>query len=416
MKAMFSRSVWLAKSLLRLAQTAPAGGAAEPPPEHAPISKSQKMEKTIWIGENLYTLASDDAYLDTMGDKFEPHMVQLFKCLIKPNDVVADVGGNIGMTAILFSGLARKVYAFEPSPSTFAILKTNLSRAQTSNVEAVNLGLGERSEKLTITFAANNRSGGFISDKLSLKNHVTEEVQIESLDHFFSRAADRPDFIKIDVEGYEGSVIRGAYDTIKAKRPLVTLELNHFCLNVLRRITVPDFLDFLRSVFPFLYAVDTDNTTIADLHDEEWSYRVMHEHLTRFRFPNLVGGFDPALTATLKELELSARAALCIRQPLVVTPRVINAAGGLRVIAPPRSVRCMERFSLQVEVSNNSNCDWSGSGDCPVYLSYHWQDQDGKIMVFDGERSALKNGDVHAKEIAPTTMQVVAPASGGDLH
>ena len=88
------------------------------------------------------------------------------------------------------------------------------------------------------------------------------------------------------------------------------MELNHFCLNALRRITVPDFFDFLRSVFPYLYAVDTDNATIADLHDEEQSYFVMHEHLVRFRFPNLVGGFDPALTATLEKLESTAKAEL----------------------------------------------------------------------------------------------------------
>ena len=168
------------------------------------------MEKTINIGEKPYHLTSDDNYLDAMGDDFEPHMVQLFKSLVKPNDVVADVGANIGMTAILFSGLAKKVFAFEPSPSTFEILKTNLSRAQATNVEALNLGLGERSEKLTITFAKNNRSGGFISDKIKpVEGHVTETIQIESLDDFFSQNVDPLNFIKIDVEGFEGNVIRG---------------------------------------------------------------------------------------------------------------------------------------------------------------------------------------------------------------
>jgi hypothetical protein len=45
-------------------------------------------------------------------------------------------------------------------------------------------------------------------------------------------------------------------------------------------------------------------------HDEDQSYFVMYEHLTCFRFPNLVGGFDPALTATLKKLESTAKAEL----------------------------------------------------------------------------------------------------------
>jgi FkbM family methyltransferase len=375
------------------------------------------MEKTLNIGEKAYLLTSDDDYLDAMGDDFEPHMVQLFNALIKPNDVVVDVGANIGLTAILFSGLAKKVYAFEPAPSTFEILKTNLSRAQAGNVEAINLGLGESTEKLSITFIENNRSGGFVSKQIKpVAGHVTEEIQIESLDNFFSRNVDPLNFIKIDVEGFEQNVIKGALDLIKKHKPLVTLELNHYCLNALQRITVPDFFDFLRSVFPFLYAVDTDNTTIADLHDADQSYFVMHEHLVHFRFPNLVGGFDPALTATLKKLESTAKTELAHCKPLIATPEVTNATGSVQVLTPPKAVHCNERFSLDIEVSNNSTCVWRGSGDRPVCLSYHWQDKAGNTLIFDGDRSVLKNGAIQPGQTVQATMKVIAPPDPGDLR
>jgi hypothetical protein len=84
---------------------------------------------------------------------------------------------------------------------------------------------------------------------------------------------------------------------------MVVMEMNHFCLNVLQRITIPDFLDFMRSVFPYLYAIDTDNKTIADLHQPDPAYMVMHEHVVRFRFPNLAGGFDPILGEKLAFLD-----------------------------------------------------------------------------------------------------------------
>jgi len=70
------------------------------------------------------------------------------------------------------------------------------------------------------------------------------------------------------------------------------MEMNHFCLNVLHRITLPDFLEFMCSTFPYLYAVDADNKTIIELHDPDNRYFVMYEHVIRHRFPNLVGGFD----------------------------------------------------------------------------------------------------------------------------
>ncbi|MDR0577218.1 MAG: FkbM family methyltransferase [Candidatus Accumulibacter sp.] len=168
------------------------------------------LEKKIQIGSKTYLLTSDDTYLKAMGNNFEPHMVSLFQTLIDPDDVVADIGANIGSTSILFSSLARKVISFEPSPSTYKILVENLSRANVINVEPVNLGLGKQAESLTITFARNNRSGGYVSDKIRPEDgHQTEQIAIDTLDHFFDKAAVRPTFLKIDVEGFEPNVIRG---------------------------------------------------------------------------------------------------------------------------------------------------------------------------------------------------------------
>ncbi|RKR70109.1 FkbM family methyltransferase [Acidovorax sp. 94] len=178
------------------------------------------MEKIIKIDGENYTVSSDDNYLDAMGDEFEPHMVELFKSLIGPQDVVADIGANIGLTALLFSNLARKVIAFEPSPSTYKILKHNLTRAGKSNVEAVNLGLGQQPETLNITFAKNNRSGGFVSEKIRPESgHVTEEIFIDTLDNVFATAENSPRFLKIDVEGFEKNVIKGGQISCPSRNP-----------------------------------------------------------------------------------------------------------------------------------------------------------------------------------------------------
>lgn len=119
----------------------------------------------INIGGKRYSLSSDDDYLAHIGREFEPDMVNLFKSTITSNDTVLDIGANIGCTALLFSDIAKEVYAFEPSPSTFSLLEKNIQdNFKVRNVHLHNYGLGAEKSKTTLTYSANNRSGGFVSD------------------------------------------------------------------------------------------------------------------------------------------------------------------------------------------------------------------------------------------------------------
>jgi FkbM family methyltransferase len=261
------------------------------------------MKRDIRVGDRSVLFESDDNYLAKMPATFEPHMVRLYRALLRPGMVVADVGANIGLTAALFAQVARSVYAFEPSPSTHAILARNMAANGLGNVETVNLGLGDRACALTLTFAATNRSGGFVSSRVRPEaGYRTEEIRIETLDGFFAQGRPAPDFLKIDVEGFEPNVIRGGARLLAEARPVVVLEMNHFCLNVLQRVALPDFLDLLCATFPVAIAVDTDNIRMGNLHEPEAAYYVMHEHVTKFRYPNVVCGFDLGLHRVLAKL------------------------------------------------------------------------------------------------------------------
>ena len=391
------------------------------------------MEKLIKINGNYYSTQSDDNYLAAVGDEFEPHMVELFKTLIGPQDVVADIGANIGLTALLFSNIARKVIAFEPSPSTYKILKDNLTRASTSNVETVNLGLGQQAETLTITFAKNNRSGGFVSDKIRPESgHVTEEICIDTLDHFFANTENPPEFLKIDVEGFEQNVIKGGREFLRKQKPTVVMEMNHFCLDVLQRITIPDFLDFMRSVFPKLYAIDTDNTTIVDLHDPHQAYFVMHEHVVRHRFPNIVGAFDAQINFKLDKLSTKFSGAIelpkrlqgevnvlkvkLIEGKVFNTPALANPVGKLSTKSMPLSASAGEALTIYVTITNNSSEDWYGYGIHPVLLSYHWYAADGTMHVYDGLRTPLACEMLSPGSTIEQMINVMAPKKSGNYR
>jgi FkbM family methyltransferase len=247
------------------------------------------------IGGKQYRIESDDNYLEHIRGTFEPHMVELFDALIKPSDTVLDIGANIGCTSILFGTRARRVISFEPSPTTYTFLQKNIQASGLENVTLNNLGLGKTAGRFELTFSVDNRSGGFVSNKQQASaGHQIEAIEIAQGDAFLAESdIGKVDFIKIDVEGFERDVIEGLRETISTSKPTVTLELNHWCLNVLQRTTVPDFFDFLRGVFPYLYAVDTQD--IRNLHNPDDAYHVMYRHVAGgFQYQNIVGAFDPA--------------------------------------------------------------------------------------------------------------------------
>lgn len=253
---------------------------------------TSERQTRIEIGEKTYQLVSDDDYLASMGTSFEPNMVRLFSNLISKTDHVIDVGANIGCTSILFGDLAKSVCSFEPSPSTFRFLERNISASGLKNIAINNYALGPEIGESEITFAPSNRAGAFVSDQTKASaGHVTERILIKPLDAVFSDlGAKTLDFMKIDTEGFEKSVISGARKTIEQFKPVVVLELNHWCLNAFQRICVPDFFDYLRSVFPVLLAIQDDS--YADLHDQSDSYTVMYHHIIHFKYLNIVAAFD----------------------------------------------------------------------------------------------------------------------------
>ena len=122
-------------------------------------------ELEVDIGGTKYIIASDDDYLTNIKNGFEPEMVKLFRALATDSEISLDIGANIGCTAILFAELSKKVYAFEPSPTTFAFLEKNIARSGFKNIVAQNIGLGAEAGESTLTFAPSNRSGGFVSNQ-----------------------------------------------------------------------------------------------------------------------------------------------------------------------------------------------------------------------------------------------------------
>ncbi len=246
------------------------------------------IKKIIKIGNIEASVTADEIYSNHLANEFEPDTVKLLSSLAKNSGKSAmDVGANIGMTSIILSKLCENIYSFEPTKIAYDLLNTNLRENNIKNVISYNFGLGENESRSTITYAPGNSSGAFVSDKTSVvKGHVTEDILIKRGDDLNIAV----NFIKIDVEGYELQTFRGLKNTINQNKPIVMFEVNHWCLNGLQRLSLPEFLDEVSSIFEKLYAVEKD--TYLDVKDADERYAIMYNNIINNKYLNFVGSFN----------------------------------------------------------------------------------------------------------------------------
>ncbi len=172
-----------------------------------------------------------------LRQRAHPNLDQLlFLTLLRPGDIVFDIGANRGNYTTLFSHLVRQsgtVHVFEPVPSTFATLQQGLRAEQVfPNVVLNNVALGDRPGQTTL-YLPDSDDG-----QASLQRHqqhgswsAVQAIQsfsceMTTLDRYCrDRALSRLDFLKCDVEGAELLVLQGATAAIARYQPLLYLEI-----------------------------------------------------------------------------------------------------------------------------------------------------------------------------------------------
>ena len=145
----------------------------------------------------------------------------LWRRMLQPDDVVFDIGANIGYTTALFSDMVGphgRVVAVEPSPHTFFLLWRSLSEIH--NIELLNVGISRAAGKLALHVPKFLDRASFVpitgADELW--------VDVISLDDLCASHG-HPRFIKVDVEGHEPSVFEGATAALaREDRPVVVFE------------------------------------------------------------------------------------------------------------------------------------------------------------------------------------------------
>lgn len=133
-------------------------------------------------------------------------------------DVVVDAGANIGITSIWFSKFSKKVYAFEPEPKNLNLLKQNLDLNKVHNVITNKTALSDFQGKTSFNIMKGHghHSIGRVQTSKFLRKI---KVSVTTLDSFYKKKINKNiDLLKIDVEGYELEVIKGAEKLLKKNK------------------------------------------------------------------------------------------------------------------------------------------------------------------------------------------------------
>lgn len=132
---------------------------------------------------------------------------------------VVDVGANVGVYTSLFAqlvGPSGRVIALEPAPDNWRALNKALTTNRWNNVEIHQLAAADRSGRMYFERSSYNSGNNALS--LKSDREGAESVEVVRLDDLL--AGRKVDFIKIDVQGWEAAVLRGAQQTLEGNRPL----------------------------------------------------------------------------------------------------------------------------------------------------------------------------------------------------
>jgi len=230
---------WLRRAIWQLAQSRHYDG---------PVTTDWYLG--LKFNHHLWGDISRCTYVD---GRYEPNEMFAMAKLLAPGMCVVDAGANEGLFTILAArivGESGAVHAFEPSPREQGRLHANLAVNHLANVKVHHAALGRALGKSTLRIAGashsgHNALGGFIYAGTVLEESV--EVDVVTLDQAMrEQKVTRLDLLKIDVEGSEVEVLKGADEVLRTLRPVVLAEAQD---ESLRRMgsNVGELLKLLRS-------------------------------------------------------------------------------------------------------------------------------------------------------------------------
>ncbi len=167
--------------------------------------------------------------------------------LINDGDFIIDVGTNYGTSLLQFANLIGgkgRVFGFEPDPTNFEICKQNIQINPFTNLYVENFGLGNKECDVNLVIETESNRGSSRISK-NINGNEFQQIKIIRFDNWIKeKKIEKINLIKIDVEGYEMEVLKGAEQSIKKFKPILFIELDDKNLK-LQNSSAKELISFL---------------------------------------------------------------------------------------------------------------------------------------------------------------------------
>jgi FkbM family methyltransferase len=256
-----------------------------PVPVRLKVSPSKQI--TFWWSHVVEFFDPEKSFSDYWGKDLAD--LQFLWRLLEPGMVFMDIGAYQGIFSIVAANKLKngRIFAFEPSPREYRKLRAHLWMNGLSEVKAENLALGESNGEVDffqVVTGDDTRNG--LRPPQSDDRVKQISVRMTSLDEYIStRKIDRVDIMKLDVEGGELGVLRGAENVLCKMRPLVICEV----LDATTQAWGYNAKEIIRALQNYDYAwFDIGENGSVSPHIECQSYRDVKNYLAIPREKNAV--------------------------------------------------------------------------------------------------------------------------------
>jgi FkbM family methyltransferase len=203
------------------------------------IHSSIKPEHIEKFGYKLFLDPHDQLMLSVKEYPIHP----ILKKIIKSGDNVLDVGANIGVLTLYFRSLIGdigKIYSFEPDPVSFSILKKNIVENSLENIIVENKAVSNKNGSIGFEVSESTTAG-----RIKEYDDQTLKVNCVTLDSYFSEKLTKINFVKIDTEGFDWTVLEGMKNIISSNPEIKLMVEFHSTLLNESGITPRKFLKII---------------------------------------------------------------------------------------------------------------------------------------------------------------------------
>ena len=179
------------------------------------------------------TFFIDPRHRGLFPETYEAPVCEFLRARVKPGDVCLDIGAHVGIYALClarWSAPNGRVFAFEPNSDTRAVLESNIRRnPEGERITVVPRGVSDRPGEATF-YAAGIEGFSRLGEpnRERPEDHRSFQVPITTIDDFCAEQQIKPDWILIDIEGYEVAALRGARHTLTNSKVRLVVEMHPF--------------------------------------------------------------------------------------------------------------------------------------------------------------------------------------------